>query len=194
MSILSRKALLATAAFTAGVMAFTASAAMAENRDMQVATQPYQEYTVTEQVVYVPENRYRTYTTAYPQTATTTYFDVQNIYNPQKIRFLSGGVGEAEQQYISQAEGTFPVKLTFANAKGAYVSDVSVQVSDAKGDKLFQMITDGPVLLLDLKPGTYKISADNGFMKRDENITVGEKRQVNKTLVFNSDARSAYYQ
>ena len=175
----------------AGIYAGTLTGAFAEMAQEQASNPSLQ--METDNVSYIPETRHHTYTIIYPQTATTTYYDVQNIYNPQKIRFLSGGVGQAEQQYIRQSERTFPVKLTFANSKGAFMSDVDVEISNKEGERVFRMVTDGPILLLDLQPGSYKITADNGFMKREDTIQVGERGHVLKTFIFNNDARSAYY-
>lgn len=86
----------------------------------------------------------------------------QELYNPQNIRFLSGGVGADEQALIKAAEADYPVKITFASDGGAYFSDVQVDVKDSKGTDVLSLITDGPILLLDLKPGTYTLTASNG--------------------------------
>ncbi|HUJ73920.1 MAG TPA: hypothetical protein VL359_03640 [bacterium] len=70
-------------------------------------------------------------------------------------RTLSGGVG---------VEGRAPhpdysLKLVFAVKKGAYLADVGVKITSAKGATVLETTADGSWLFVDLAPGTYTVEA-----------------------------------
>lgn len=94
------------------------------------------------------------------------------VNNPGNIRFMSGGIGEEEREQFKSAEADFPVKLSFANRNGAFLSNVDVSITDRTGQTVLGLRTQGPILLVDLKPGDYVVEArDNGeVISRD--ITV----------------------
>jgi hypothetical protein len=51
--------------------------------------------------------------------------------------------------------------LVFAEQQtGAYIADVHVRVSDAKGHMVLDTITDGPMLIAKLPPGRYQVAAE----------------------------------
>lgn len=97
------------------------------------------------------------------------------LSNPSNIRFLSGGVGADEQQRLAAAEADYPLKITFARKDGSFVSDVRVNFSDEKGNDVLQIVTDGPILLVDLKPGTYIVTATDGADSKEQKFTLGKK-------------------
>lgn len=97
------------------------------------------------------------------------------LLNPGNIRFLSGGVGHDEQQRLAAAESDYPLKVTFARADGSFVSDVRVAFADEKGNEVLQIVTDGPILLVDLKPGAYTITATDGADTKEQKFTLGKK-------------------
>lgn len=107
-------------------------------------------------------------------TATTTTQSAPKVaeVNPTGLRYMSGGVGADEQMRIEAAQSEYPVKMTFANTNGAYVSNVDVDVMNSAGEIVLGLQTDGPILLMDLEPGKYTVKAnDNGEVKT-QNITV----------------------
>lgn len=94
------------------------------------------------------------------------------VDNPANIRFMSGGIGQEEREQFKAAEADFPVKLSFANRTGAFLSNVDVTITDRTGQTVLGLRTQGPILLVDLQPGEYVVEArDNGeVISRD--ITV----------------------
>lgn len=97
------------------------------------------------------------------------------LSNPSNIRFLSGGVGADEQQRLKAAEADYPLKITFAREDGSFVSDVRVDFTDAKGGEVLKLVTDGPILLVDLKPGSYIVTATDGADTKEQKFTLGNK-------------------
>lgn len=94
------------------------------------------------------------------------------VTNPGNVRFMSGGIGQEERDQFKAAEADFPVKLSFANRNGAFLSNVDVTIADRTGQTVLGLKTQGPILLVDLEPGNYTVKArDNGEVI-SRNITV----------------------
>jgi hypothetical protein len=103
------------------------------------------------------------------------------IYQIGNIRFLSAGIG-LEERHASYPP--FPLKLTFAQAGGAFVSGVSVTIKDMTGKDLLKISEDqtsGPWLFLDLAPGNYQVSAarkDGTTIQRSIQLPKGQSKSM----------------
>lgn len=85
-------------------------------------------------------------------------------------RVLCTGLGEDER---AEAE-TFKhnLKLVYAAPDGKYLGEVGVLVTD--GDKVVYTGTcDGPWLLLDLAPGSYRVTSDYRDQSKVATVQVG---------------------
>ncbi|HZW21481.1 hypothetical protein [Noviherbaspirillum sp.] len=77
------------------------------------------------------------------------------------VTYLCGGVGEEESRFMKAQARDYDLMLTFATRSGAYLADVDVDISDARGNNVLQLACDSPILLVDLpKGGTYKVRAE----------------------------------
>lgn len=76
-----------------------------------------------------------------------------------KVVFLSGGVGQAEQQAIHNTKG-YDLRMVLTRPDGAYLADVDVRIKDASGRTVLDTTTNGPFLLAQLPPGRYRIRAE----------------------------------
>lgn len=76
------------------------------------------------------------------------------------VTYLSGGVGEGQAAAIKAAAANYSVMLTFADPSGAYLADVKVMISDQKGKPVLDTVSTGPMLLVDLPPGQYRLNAE----------------------------------
>ncbi len=74
------------------------------------------------------------------------------------VRYISGGVSESGMQRIDAETNGYNLKLLCV-AQGAYLADVSVKITDSKGANVLDVVTDGPVLLAKLPPGSYTVTA-----------------------------------
>jgi len=82
------------------------------------------------------------------------------IHRVGSIRYFSAGVGLEER---SAKYPPFPLKLVFVAGPKAYLSQVSVMITDREGKVHLQIPPTqvaGPWLFLDLPPGNYDISAE----------------------------------
>lgn len=148
--------------------------AQVQPQTVPVRTERYT-YTDTETTRTQPAMRYYDNDADYrPATAGIRGGEMATVINPGSIRYLSGGIGHDEQLMLKNAEADYPVKVVFANTNGAFMSDVEVTVKDAAGKTVLGLTTDGPVLLMDLEPGTYTLSADDGSEVKTQKLNVSD--------------------
>lgn len=96
--------------------------------------------------------------------------------------YVSGGVGEDERQAIGEVGKDFNLKLLFAEKEGAYLADVDVLVSNAKGAKVLETHASGPFLLAKLPAGKYRVVASSSGKAQDKLVAVSASQR--KTVVF----------
>ena len=75
------------------------------------------------------------------------------------IRYMSGGIGEEEQEMLSALGQNDDLKLVFATKEGNYLSDVAVVIKDGSGNRVLAAVAEGPWFYTDLPTGKYLISA-----------------------------------
>ena len=81
--------------------------------------------------------------------------------------YVCGGVGFDEQQAIKADARKHDLMLTFAESTGAYLADVDVQIANAKGGVVLSTRCDGPIMLMDLPGGTWRVTAQiNGQIRQ----------------------------
>jgi len=88
-----------------------------------------------------------------------------SLPDPQQFgrgSFITGGIGLDESTAMKQAMKDWPIAMLFAEKDGQradYVADVRVAVTDAKGMPVIETVTQGPFLLANEPPGTYRVAA-----------------------------------
>jgi hypothetical protein len=76
------------------------------------------------------------------------------------VTYISGGVGQDEQNAMRALRADYNLLLTFATKQtGAYRSDVQLDIADAKGASVLSVANTGPMVFAKLPAGTYRISA-----------------------------------
>ncbi len=96
------------------------------------------------------------------------------------VTYLCGGVGEEEVSYMKKEARKYDLMLTFATRNGAYLADVDVDITDAKGNTVLQVACDSPILLVDLpRGGTYRVKAETAGYSLNQTVRVaGGRRQA----------------
>ena len=74
------------------------------------------------------------------------------------------------------------LKLVYAMPQGSYLGNVAIRVTRA-GETVFEGVCDGPWMLLNVDPGTYKVVSTFEGQTKTTDIRVG-KRKVEKTIIF----------
>jgi hypothetical protein len=99
------------------------------------------------------------------------------------VTYLCGGVGEEEVQAMKQQAKDYDLMLTFAARDGAYLADVDVDISDARGNSVLQANCDSPMLLIDLpKAGTYRVHADAAGYTLNRSVKVAAGKKTGRHL------------
>lgn len=98
--------------------------------------------------------------------------NAQMVNYSNAVKMISGGVGDDEEVDLSQVQNQYNLKLMFTEGNGMYLSDVQVHISDRNGQGIADTVTRGPILLLKLPPGKYKVSAVSEGVSREQNVSV----------------------
>ena len=93
-----------------------------------------------------------------------------------EVKYLVGGVGKEERDYMNSLASNYNLKLVFAVASREYLSDVRVVVQDTNGKTYLNTTADGPWVMAKLPEGEYIIQAPVG------GETLVQKRKVGKGL------------
>jgi len=76
------------------------------------------------------------------------------------IRYLSGGIGAAEREWLDRHGVDYPLRLDFLQGeRGRYVSRVALRVEDTRGRRVFVAESYGPTMLIDLPIGAHRAEA-----------------------------------
>lgn len=76
------------------------------------------------------------------------------------VTFLAGGIGQTEASAMKQAERQYPLSMTFSEGKrGEYLAGIHVTITDRAGDTILQTVSGGPIMLVKLRSGDYRVSA-----------------------------------
>ncbi|MBU6491846.1 carboxypeptidase-like regulatory domain-containing protein [Pandoraea sp.] len=98
--------------------------------------------------------------------------------------YLSGGVGEDEVQAMRAAAPQYPLRMTFAQADGAYLADVRVRIERADGTVVLSTTTTGPFLYVNVPPGTYRVRARYKGAEQTRNVTVAQHGSASPVFVW----------
>lgn len=96
------------------------------------------------------------------------------------IRYVSGGVGEAEAAAMRAAASRYSLDLLTVAADGSYLSDVQVNIRQRGGEEVLATKTSGPMLLAALPPGRYILEASirGDVLKQPFSVAKGKPSRV----------------
>lgn len=102
--------------------------------------------------------------------------------------FISGGVGKAERERMEAMKNQYNFKLQMATSGGAFVSGVNVQITDAKGNKVLETVTDGPLLMAKLPAGSYTVTASKFGETKTQKVQLGGNGSKTVNVFWKQDA------
>lgn len=95
--------------------------------------------------------------------------------------YVSGGIGEDEQQALQAEAANYNLRLSFAEkGSGAYLSDVKVTIRNAADATILAAVSEGPWFFAKLLPGRYRITveADGQPQTRTVILTPGQAMKL----------------
>lgn len=96
-------------------------------------------------------------------------------------KVISGGVGMAARDHMSQRAEDYELKLVFAaTPSGDYLAEIPVTIKDRSGNTVVNTVSNGPWMFVDLPTGTYSVQAryDGRTETRQVAVTSGSQRIV----------------
>lgn len=97
------------------------------------------------------------------------------VQHANGVDFVTGGVGLDESTAFKREARHWPLSLEFIGGERNYVSDVAVRITDAKGGTAFEGKSDGPYMLVRLRPGRYTVHVNYDGHEQTKSISVGAK-------------------
>jgi hypothetical protein len=97
------------------------------------------------------------------------------------ITYLSGGIGRDESAAMKAEAKNYPLSLVFSAGKeGEYVADVPVTIKDRAGKVVLDTVSSGPIILLKLPAGKYRVVAlrQGKALQRTVVVKAKSERQV----------------
>ncbi|MFM7568807.1 MAG: hypothetical protein ACKO8O_08925 [Betaproteobacteria bacterium] len=93
----------------------------------------------------------------------------------ESIGWACGGIGFEERQTLKALEARANAVLLFAaGTRGTLVADVALRVvSSADATRGLEVVADGPICVLKLPAGTWKIEARHANAVRERSVTLG---------------------
>jgi hypothetical protein len=106
--------------------------------------------------------------------ASAAFAQVPAMTKDGPVGYFCGGASADDRRQMKSLESNANAKLVFATVKrGGYLADVGLSISDGKGTQ-FSTTTEGPVCLLQLPPGKYRVTAQRGTTTRTASLSVGQ--------------------
>lgn len=91
-----------------------------------------------------------------------------------QVQYLCGGVGDESMEALQAERSAANLSLLFAaSERGAYVADVAVTISGNGMSTPVQFTAGGPICLLKMAAGKYKIAATWEGKEQVQNLVVG---------------------
>lgn len=90
------------------------------------------------------------------------YAQIPSTKYSEGLAFISGGVGESESEAILAEAKYWPLLLELSQleqGRGVWIFGAQVQIFNMMQQSVFDALSDGPYILINLKPGQYRIQA-----------------------------------
>jgi hypothetical protein len=100
------------------------------------------------------------------------------------VRYFCGGIGADERKAMQALEPRANLKLLFVTIKrGGYLAGAEVTISDGKATR-FMAVADGPICLLELPTGSYRVTAVIGGLTRSAQVSASVQTGKPREVVF----------
>jgi hypothetical protein len=119
---------------------------------------------------------------ALPAAATMTQSALPQPKTENGITYISGGIGKVEATAMKEEAKHYSLAMVFsANKDDEYLADVRVTIENKAGKKLMSTVSDGPLMLVKLPAGTYKVTAEvkGRTLNRTVHVSTAGERQLN---------------
>ena len=113
--------------------------------------------------------------------------DVPESKNYQGIQYITGGIGSEESEAMLELGKKWPLVLEFSQAhpeRPLWVADVTVKIIDQKKKVVFDAMSDGPILLVNLAPGNYELQLSFEGKPLKRTVKIEENKPVKLSITW----------
>jgi hypothetical protein len=103
------------------------------------------------------------------------------------VTYVSGGIGKDESDAMKQAASRYSLSIEMSSPAGTraqFVADVKIDIRDQRGASVLSTTSDGPILLANLPPGRYTVSASKNGPPQQRNVVVGSGTRARVSFSF----------
>jgi hypothetical protein len=109
--------------------------------------------------------------------------DIPESQNYEGIQYITGGIGSEESDAIIELGKKWPLTLEFSQdhpQRSLWVADVNVKITNQKRKVIFNAMSEGPIILINLEPGNYEMEAtfEKRPLKRKIKIEEGQSLKL----------------
>lgn len=101
----------------------------------------------------------------------------ETVATPAAVKYLSGGAGDEERSALMAQWPQFPLLIVFSASGGAYAVADGVRVANAQGTTVLEVAQAGPLLMVNLPPGEYRVQARFGDAVQERRLQLGSQPQ-----------------
>jgi len=99
------------------------------------------------------------------------------------VAYISGGVGEDEALAMVVESKQWPLMLELSqleNGRGVWIFGAQIKITNDQKKVIFDAISEGPYILINLEPGTYSIEAtyQGVVQKQSVAVKVGQNQKL----------------
>jgi len=99
------------------------------------------------------------------------------------VAYISGGVGEDEALAMVVESKQWPLMLELSqleNGRGVWIFGAQIKITNDQKKVIFDAISEGPYILINLEPGTYSIEATYQGVVQKQSVAakVGQNQKL----------------
>lgn len=97
------------------------------------------------------------------------------------VSYITGGIGKAEAGAMRQAASDYPLALMLSrSSRGNFITDVELRILAQDGEPVLHTNSAGPVVLLRIPEGHYRIEArfDGNTLVREVDVDPASREMV----------------
>jgi|GEM_PF-352082 hypothetical protein len=95
-----------------------------------------------------------------------------------EITYVSGGICAEEVNFMKGIARHFPLEIVLVQqeeGKEVYIADVNVSLQNAQQEEVLSIVTDGPLLFVNLPDGKYTITAIYHGIEQRKQVNISKK-------------------
>jgi hypothetical protein len=106
------------------------------------------------------------------------------VHDDDGVSYVSGGIGNAQQEALKRIGSQYNLKITMATKDGKYIGGAQVRITDQQGRTAIDAKSDGPLFFAKLLAGKYGVHATADGKSLSQEVTVSNHGQTQIVLTW----------